>query len=520
MVNWDSQLATAQDHANFGRNVPFLEICNALMKEHALHKALVLRVCSLCLAYGFPSYAKQCLSQALTIFPDDVDFLLALANAQLQLGHLKQCQAIYQDLLERYPNHTQILRNLIFFSEYLPLTSNHERLRLAKKWADLTIQNAKGPFVRPPFKYLPGKKIKIGYVSADFCQHTVGILIQNILAKHNTDQFEVFCYSSGTVQDLVTDFIRQHAHFFEVAQLSDLELAHHIISDEIDILIDLSGHTGGSRLASFAYRPAPIQLSWLGYYATTGLEYIDAVLLDDWHRYEHSAAQFVEPIVSIPIGRWCFLPAIDPTPLITGPPVIKNGYIKFGSFNNTLKYNSQVYKLWSKILIKVPNSKLILKWRTFNDPEFKHHVINQFKDFGIDPSRIDLQGPSFHIHMLAQYNDIDIALDPFPFSGGVTSCEALYMGVPVITWPQDRVVSRQTYAFLSSIGYPELVAQDEATYIQKTVELANNPKKLAQYRHSLREKMLSSPLMGVKDFTKSLEKTLADLFYRAQNSQS
>jgi predicted O-linked N-acetylglucosamine transferase (SPINDLY family) len=273
-------------------------------------------------------------------------------------------------------------------------------------------------------------------------------------------------------------------------------------------------------LASFAYRPAPIQLSWLGYYATTGLEYIDAVLLDDWHRYEHSAAQFVEPIVSIPIGRWCFLPAIDPTPLITGPPVIKNGYIKFGSFNNTLKYNSQVYKLWSKILIKVPNSKLILKWRTFNDPEFKHHVINQFKDFGIDPSRIDLQGPSFHIHMLAQYNDIDIALDPFPFSGGVTSCEALYMGVPVITWPQDRVVSRQTYAFLSSIGYPELVAQDEATYIQKTVELANNPKKLAQYRHSLREKMLSSPLMGVKDFTKSLEKTLADLFYRAQNSQS
>jgi protein O-GlcNAc transferase len=519
MIHWQSQLTVAQDHANFGRNTSFLDICDNLIKEYAADKTLILKVCSLYLGFGFPSYARQCLLKTLTLFPGDADLLLTLANAQLQLGHLKQCQDIYQDLLERFPNNCQVLRNLFFFSEYIPSTSNRERLELAKKWANLTVKNAKGPYVRPAVKYLPGKKIKLGYVSADFCQHTVGILIKNILEKHNTDQFEVFCYSSGTIQDFITNLIRQYAHFIEVAQLSDYELANRIGSDGIDILIDLSGHTGGSRLGAFAYRPAPLQLSWFGYYATTGLEYIDAVLLDDWHTHEHITDQFVEPITSLPMGRWCYFPAVDPAPLITDAPVIENGYITFGSFNNTLKYNTPVYESWSKILLKVPNSKLILKWRTFNDPEFKQHVMNQFHDFGIDPSRIELREPSFHIYMLAQYNDIDIALDPFPFSGGVTSCEALYMGVPVITWPQDRVVSRQTYAFLSNIGHPELVAQDEETYIQKAVVLANNPKKIAQYRLSLREEMLTSPLMATKDFTKSLEVALTDLFNKAKSFQ-
>ena len=223
------------------------------------------------------------------------------------------------------------------------------------------------------------------------------------------------------------------------------------------------------------------------------------------------AVQFVEPIISLPIGRWCYSPAIDPAPLISDPPSIKNGYITFGSFNNTLKYNDQVYAVWSKILLAVPNSKLILKWRTFNDPQFKQSVLDQFASHGIDTTRIELRGPSFHIDMLAQYQDIDIALDPFPFSGGVTSCEALYMGVPVITWPQKRVVSRQTYAFLSSIGHAELAAQDETHYIQKAIKLAKSQTELLHYRQTLREQMFTSPLMQVSDFTQSLERTLMQL---------
>jgi predicted O-linked N-acetylglucosamine transferase (SPINDLY family) len=517
---WQSQFIQAQDHAHFGRHGLFLETCAALLKDHAYDKELLLKVSSLYLAYGFPNNALQTLSQTLAQFPEDLDCLLKLAHAHLQLGQIEKCQTLFEDLLKRFPNEPQVLRHLIYFTQYLPHSSDQERLTFATRWAKLTQEQVAGPYPRPAFRDLRGQKIKIAYASADFCQHTVGILTKYILAKHNRDQFEVYCYSTGSVHDAVTDFIRKHAHFLEVAALSDFELANRIRSDGIDILIDLSGHTGGSRLAAFAMRPAPLQVSWLGYYATTGLECIDAVLLDHWHLHEDVTTQFVEPIVCLPMGRWCYSPAIDPAPLITAPPSMQNGYITFGSFNNTLKYNAAVYAVWSKILLAMPNSKLILKWRTFNDPQFVQHVLDQFASHGIDASRIQLRGDSFHIEMLAQYQDIDIALDPFPFSGGVTSCEALYMGVPVITWPQNRVVSRQTYAFVSSIGHPEFAAQDEAAYIQKALELASSPKKLAQYRQTLREDMFASPLMQVPEFTRSLETTLIELLEQSQHSRS
>jgi len=518
--NWQAQLLTAGNHAHLGENSPFLTICQDLLKEYPRDKALILQVCSLYLGYGFPSLAQQALRQALTSFPGDLACLLKLAHAQLELGQAIECQSIFKDLLERFPTEGQVLRNLIYFAQYLPFSSDQERLTLAKTWAKLAQDKAGSPYPRPIFKYQRGQKIKLAYVSADFCQHTVGLLIKNILARHNINQFEVYCYSAGHVQDGVADFIAQHSQFIKVAHLTDLELAQRISADGIDILIDLSGHTGGSRLSAFAYRPAPLQISWLGYYATTGLECMDAVLLDRWHEHENVAKQFIEPIVSLAIGRWLYSPAVDPAPLISEPPSIKNGYITFGSFNNTLKYNDQVYAVWSKILLAVPNSKLLLKWRTFNDSQFKQSVLDQFVSYGIEPSRIELRGPSFHIQMLAQYQDIDIALDPFPFSGGVTSCEALYMGVPVITWPQNRVVSRQTYAFVSSIGHPQFAAQDEAAYIQNAIDLANAPKELAHYRHTLREQMLNSPLMQVADFTQALERALVQLLDQTQEPGS
>jgi protein O-GlcNAc transferase len=520
MPNWKTKLSAAQNHAHFGQNEQCIAICNELLKDYSSDKELILKVSSLFLGYGFLSNSRDCLSNRLTLFPNDPEFLLALANTLLQLGQTGQCQAIFEDLLKRFPNEPRVLRNLIYFSEYLLFSSNKERLVLARQWAKRAIDDAGGPHPRPEIKEFSSRKIRIGYVSADFCQHTVGILIRNIIAKHNTDQFTVFCYSSGHIQDAITEAIAKHSHLVDVVHLSDRQLADCIRSDEIDILIDLSGHTGGSRLAVFAYRPAPVQVSWLGYYATTGLETIDAVLLDRWHSYDQIDTQFIEPIISLPIGRWCYFPAIDPAPFITDPPSIQKGYVTFGSFNNTLKYNHLVYKLWSQILLSVPRSRLILKWRTFNDPEFTQSVLNQFEAFGVDPSRIELRGSSFHIDMLAQYKEIDIALDPFPFSGGVTSCEALYMGVPVITWPQARVVSRQTYAFLSSIGHPELATQDEKGYVQKAIELAASPETLIQYRQSLREEMLTSPLMQSAPFTKSLEATLIELLHQAQHSGS
>lgn len=517
--SFGSSLKEAHEHANFGRNAPFLEICQKLANEYIHHDQMLVKIASVLLHFGFSSQARQCLKSAVIISPHQRDTLISLAYCELQLGNVHECERIYQELLQLYPNDLKVLRHLIYLSEYLENQSEANLLGIAKHWGDCAIQAAGGHKPRPVVKPKNVEPLKIGYVSADFCQHTVGLLIKEVLANHDAKQFTIYCYSAGEVHDWVTDFIAKHSIFINVAQLSDQDLAKRIEEDQIDILVDLSGHTGGSRLAAFAYRPAPVMLSMLGYYATTGLEYIDGTLLDDWHAHKSTQTQFTELVLKLSNTRWCFYPAF-PAPLISGPPVVTNGYITFGSFNNTLKYNPQVFELWAKILNSVPNSRVILKWRTFNDTVFKQSVLDQFTVHGIDSSKIDLRGPSFHMQMLEEYGDIDIALDPFPFSGGATSCEALYMGVPVITMPTDRVVSRQSYGFLSNIGCSNLVADSKPEYIEKAIKLAQDIPALIDYRRTLRTRMIDSPLMQVKTLTTEIEKVFMNSYEAIRNQPS
>ncbi|WP_407702956.1 O-linked N-acetylglucosamine transferase, SPINDLY family protein [Thiorhodovibrio frisius] len=272
--------------------------------------------------------------------------------------------------------------------------------------------------------------------------------------------------------------------------------------------MDLSGHTAGSRLSVFAHRPAPVQLSWLGYFATTGLTTLDAVLLDPWHAPEGTEAQFVEPILRLPAGRWCYQPVPWAPKELSPPPAERNGWITFGSFNNTAKLNDGVYDLWARILAVVPDSRLILKWRTFNDAALRQRVTQAFVARGIAAERIELRGPSFHADLLKEYAELDIALDPFPFTGGLTSCEALWMGVPVITWPQARVVSRQTHAVLHQIGLRELSASDADSYVRLARDLAADPVRLHELRQGLRARMQGSRLMDTAGFTRCLEDRL------------
>ena len=321
----------------------------------------------------------------------------------------------------------------------------------------------------------------------------------------------VFAYSSGSVSDWVSDAIRAACTWRDVSGLDDAALATLIRQDQIDVLIDLSGHTAGSRLTVFAHRPAPVQVAWLGYFATTGLRYIDAVLLDEWHAPAGTQAQFAEPIVQLPGGRMCYQP-VPWAPAVAPAPCLQTGYITFGSFNNTGKLNAGVFDVWSQVLAAVPLSRLVLKWRSLADETLCGSIRAAFADRGIDPSRIELRPASFHADVLLQYADIDIALDPFPFTGGMTSCESLWMGVPVITWPQSRVVSRQTFALLNQIGLPELAAKDAEDYVRVAVELANNSQRLMNLRQTLRQRMQASPLCEVAGFTQNLEETIVNLY--------
>lgn len=504
------QQASADAHA--GRFHEMLAICRQITNNHPSDADTLLDVGALLSNFGYLTRARECFERAAVVAPNDPRALGNLANLARDAGDHAESQRLYAALLKNLPNHPVIRRNALVSQEYDPAVADNARLEHARAWGDWAISQAGGWHQRPSFTVIADRPIRIGYVSADFCQHTVGLFLKDVLSAHDPERVSVFTYNSGSVNDWVSDSIRKVTTLREVKNTSDSELADLIRHDEIDILIDLSGHTAGSRLTVFALRPAPLLISWLGYFATTGLPYIDAVLLDDWHASASSEGHFVEPIIRLPAGRFCYQPVPWAPAEVPPLPCSATGHITFGCFNNTAKYNDGVFDVWATVLAAVPGSRLVLKWRTLADEPLCDAIRSAFISRGIDAARLDLHPASFHVDMLREYADIDIALDPFPFSGGLTTCEALWMGVPVVTWPQARAVSRQSFAFLSAIGLPELVATDAKNYVRIAVALATDRDRLGDLRSSLRKRMRSSPLMDVVGFTHQLETTLHRLY--------
>jgi protein O-GlcNAc transferase len=507
-------LVLAQKLASQARFDDFLASCQQINDRCSDDPEALLSVGSLLLSFGFLSAARACFARVRGLAPNDLRSVVNLANLARESGVHDESRRLYAALLESLPEQAVIRRNALVSLEYDPDVADEERLAQATSWGDWATAKAGGSHPRPPLRLLAGRPLRVGYVSADFCQHTVGLFVKDVLLAHDPARVKIFAYSAGQVNDWVTAAIRAACAFREVAALDDTALAALIRQDEIDVLVDLSGHTGGSRLTVFAHRPAPVQVSWLGYFATTGLAVMDAVLLDEWHAPPGTQAQFVEEIVRLPSGRFCYTPVPFAPAEVAPPPCVANGHVTFGSFNNTAKFNAGVFALWARILAAVPDSRLILKWRTFQDAALCQSVRDAFARHGIAPQRIELRGASFHADVLKEYADIDIALDPFPFTGGLTSCEALWMGVPVVTWPQSRVVSRQTYALVSVMGLPELAGQSADDYVRIAVELAADTARLQALRTGLRQRMRASSLCDVAAFTKSIEDALLALAER------
>ena len=511
---WQQRLQTARINAQQGAFDDCLSTCRQIVSAYEDNPDALLSVGALLSSFGFITAARDCFLHVSSLVPNDVRPVVNMANLAREAGEHARSRNLYTLLLERLPDHPVIRRNALVSLEYDPDVSDAERFSLAKAWGDWAVVKTGGQRKRPPLRQLDGRPLRVGYVSADFCQHTVGLFVKDVLTAHDRSRVTTFAYSAGQVNDWVTTTIRDVCVFRDVATMDDAALADRIRQDEIDVLVDLSGHTGGSRLTVFAHRPAPVQVSWLGYFATTGLPVMDAVLLDDWHAPPGTETQFVEPIIRLASGRFCYTPVPFAPGEVAPPPCIDKGYVTFGCFNNTAKFNADVYETWAQILAAVPNSRLVLKWRTFQDAALCQSVRESFVLQGIASERIDLRGASFHADVLKQYADIDIALDPFPFTGGLTSCEALWMGVPVVTWPQSRVVSRQTFAFLSAIGLPEMAGQSRDDYVRIAVDLARDPLRLQELRSSMRARMLDSPLCDVNRFARMLEDTLLALAQR------
>jgi predicted O-linked N-acetylglucosamine transferase (SPINDLY family) len=506
-------LAFAHTHAQAGRFAEMLSVCQSLAES--ANPAALLEIGALLSSYGFLSQAQQCFQRVLASNPNDLSALGNLANLAAAAGNHAAARNIYAELLTKLPDHPIVRRNALTSLEYDPAASDAQRLNQAKAWGEWAVAKAGGFLPRPKTRTTVDQPLRIGYVSADFCQHTVGLFIKDVLTGHQASRVRAFAYHAGGVRDWVTEQIAGSCTLRGVSQLDDAALVQLIRSDAIDVLVDLSGHTAGSRLTAFAYRPAPVMVSWLGYFASTGLSYMDAVLLDEWHAPHGAESQFTEPIIRLSSGRLCYQP-VPFAPDVSLPPCERNGFITFGSFNNTAKLNAGVYDVWARVLLAVPQSRLVLKWRTFNDQAFQQSVTQQFALRGIEPDRIELRGPSFHADVLKQYADIDIALDPFPFTGGLTSCEALWMGVPVVTLPKSSVVSRQTFAFLTAIDQLQWIANDETHYIHIAQSLASKNNGLSHIRATLREAMRSSSLMDLHGFTHTLENTFYQLYEKVK----
>ncbi|MCX5864963.1 MAG: methyltransferase domain-containing protein [Deltaproteobacteria bacterium] len=512
-------LRAAQTHAQSARFSEMLTVCQHILSAAGDNIGIFLDVGALLLKFGYLSLARECFERACRLAPTDLRPVINLANLARDAGEYATSRELFAVLLAQLPNVPVIRANALLSLEYDPEVSDFNRLTQACSWGEWAIRQVGSPRSRPPIRSLGGCPLRIGYVSSDFCQHTVGLFVKDVFKNHDSSRVAVFAYNAGQVKDWVTEEIRGACEFRDVAALDDTALANLIRQDELDILIDLSGHTAGSRLTVFVQRPAPVQVSWLGYFATTGLSCMDAVLLDEWHAPPGIDVQFVEPIVRLPAGRLCYQPVPWAPAEVGLPPCLKTGKVTFGCFNNSAKLNNRVFDLWAQILAGVPESRLVLKWRTFHDDALCRSIGNAFAVRGIAPERIDLRGPSFHADLLKEYADIDIALDPFPFTGGLTSCEALWMGVPIVTWPQSRVVSRQTFAFLSCMGLSELAARNAEEYVAIAVTLALNPARLKILRATLRGKMRASSLCDASGFTRGLEDALLALFERVtQNS--
>ena len=358
------------------------------------------------------------------------------------------------------------------------------------------------------------RPLRIGYVSADFKQHSVAHFIEPVLAAHDKNKFDVFCYSNALLSDEVTDRIQKScAHWRVIANQPDEVVAQKIRDDGIDILVDLAGHTPENRLMVFARKPAPVQVTWLGYPNTTGLTMMDYRITDAFaDPVDETDELHTEKLARLPECFSCFEPPRASPPV--GPlPSLSAGHITFASFNNALKITPQVIALWSNILKRVANSRLVLKYQGLDAPFMSGLLREQFSKHGIAPDRLDILGKDVsQLDHMNRYNQIDIGLDPFPYNGTTTTCDALWMGVPVVVLAGNTHVSRVGVSQMQNIGLPQLIARDENEYVQIAAMLAGDPEKLSALRGGLRARMSESPLTNVARFTRNLEAAYQDMW--------
>lgn len=463
--------------------------------------------------------ALQACERALALNPDYADAHYNRANMLLEAGCVDEAESSYKRALELNPADANLHSNLLFLQAARADLPFGEMLAALRKWD--AVHGRAGRKVGMPGQAKRGGtgRLRVGYVSSDLRSHVVSFFFEPLLAAHDRTAFEIFCYANfpETRADSVTQRLRGHAeHWHFVGDMSDAALVKLIREDGIDILVDLTGHTANNRLKVFTYRPAPVQASYLGFFASTGLAAMDYWITDEVLHPFDTMERSSERIYRLPRCWVSYRPPESAPPVAPCPNSDAN--VVFGSFSNLAKLTHDVIQTWSRILQAMPGSRLLLMAKALRDPMVRTQLENRFAAIGIAPERLLLRHGAPYSQYFSTYAEVDIVLDPFPRTGGTTTAEALWMGVPVVTLAGQRYVERISASKLTALGLGDLIADDREAYIDKACALARDSNLRGELRMSLRDRMAASPLCDGAGLAHAIEKAYGDMWTgRASN---
>jgi protein O-GlcNAc transferase len=443
--------------------------------------------------------------EAVALTPESPQLLSSLGNALLQVGALDEAVDVLTKALELAPDAAPIFSNYLLAIQYSSKVSKAEKFAAAQAFAErfeAPLQSQWGNYAK---RDAQPEKLRLGYVSGDFRNHALASFIEPILANHDRSRFEIYCYYVHPALDAVSQRIQGLAdHWVHCHALSAELLAARVRADEIDVLIDLSGHTGHNRLLAFARKPAPVQLTWLGYQATTGLKAIDYRVSEEALDPTGTSEKFhSEKLIRLP-SSGTFSPSPD-SPPVSELPVLGGQPFTFGCLNNPTKITDEALALWAGILGHIPGARLMLGSAT---PALVARLSTQFQQHGIDTNRLIFQPKVGLVDYLALHHQIDLALDTFPYNGGTTTFHSLWMGVPIIALEGDTTLSKVGTAIMHGMGLSNFCADTHERYVECAVHFARHPEELAAVRRALREKLGKVTDYLAVEVTASLESAI------------
>ncbi|MBY0431609.1 MAG: tetratricopeptide repeat protein [Rhodospirillales bacterium] len=470
---------------------------------------------SLYLRHGNAQATAEILRQMLEIRSNDPAAHMNLGLAMAALGKTEEAISCFEKTVAAEPQNDRCRSNIVFYSQYLDNRSPLNLYELAREWNWAHGKRWRNSFPVHRQDATPERRLRIGYVSSDFKNHSCNIFLRALFGHHDRANYEIHCYSGVEFPDAATHWIQERTDCWHpVHGLEDAAVASLIHHDQIDILVDLAGHTSGHRLGVFARKPAPVQVTWLGYPGTTGLDTIDWRLSDPWLTPPGGTELYSEKIYNLDRISHAFstvCEGIEPGPM----PAESNGYVTFGSFNNFAKVSDTTARLWAGVLKAIPDARLLIKCRYVESGEARDNVLDRLRRHGADLDRVILRGGEERMgEHLKIYHQVDIALDTFPYNGMTTTCEAVWMGVPVLALTGDTTASRYSTSVLSAVGLNQYIADSAEDFIARAVRLAADRDGLRSLKAGLRRQVLDSPLCDHAGFTAAVEAAYREMWRR------